>query len=205
MIPRFVAQQLSHPKGIMRGLISFLMNRHNARMNSFTLRELRLQATDHVLEVGFGGGPTLPFLLSATAYVAAIDRSADIIAWANRRFCKEIEAGKAHFRQAQVEALPFRAAEFDKVCTVNTVYFWKSLQSGCSEIYRVLTGGRAAIGFLPKETMDRMRMPRDIFTTRSPAELIAAMTESGFTDVLVSRPEPSTLWNVAMGTRAWAS
>ena len=52
----------------MGAAIRFLMNRHNARMNAFALRELELEPTDYVLEIGFGGGQTLlPSLLDATA------------------------------------------------------------------------------------------------------------------------------------------
>jgi ubiquinone/menaquinone biosynthesis C-methylase UbiE len=178
------------------------MNRHNARMNAFALRQLKLEPSDHVLEIGFGGGLTLPSLLDATAFVVGLDRSNDVIAWAKRRFSNQTKSGRAHFRQGDVEAIPFGESAFDKVCTVNTVYFWTSLEAGFAEIYRVLKPrGRIAIGFLPKERMDRMGMPEDIFTARSPQEVAGAMTKVGFRDVLVARPEPDTPWNVVVATR----
>ncbi len=171
MAPRFIAKQLAHPRGVMGPVIRFLMNRHNARMNNFTLRQLELASTDHVLEIGFGGGLTLPSLLDASAFVTGLDRSHDVVASAQRRFSEHIESGRADFRQGHVEALPFQASTFDKVCTVNTVYFWSSLETGFAEIYRVLKPrGRIAVGFLPKERMDRMGMPEDIFTTRAPGK-----------------------------------
>jgi len=178
------------------------MNRHNARMNHFTLRQLQLEPVDHVLEIGFGGGLTLPSLLNASAFVTGLDRSSDVIAWAKRRFANQITSGRADFRQGNVESLPFGAAIFDKVCTVNTVYFWTSLETGFAEIYRVLKPtGRIAVGFLPKERMDRMGIPNDIFTTRAPLEVVGAMTKAGFHNVLIARPEPHTPWNVVVGTR----
>ena len=202
MAPRFIARQLSHPSGFMGTVIRFMMNRHNARMNAFALRQLRLEPTDHVLEIGFGGGLTLPSLLDATAFVAGLDRSNDVIEWAKRRFSKQIKSERAHFRQGNVEALPFSASAFDKVCTVNTVYFWTSLEAGFAEIYRVLRPrGRIAVGFLPKERMDRMGMPEDIFTTRDPLEVVGAITKAGFKDVLIARPESHTPWNVVVATR----
>jgi len=39
------------------------------------------------------------------------------------------------------------------------------------------------VGFLPKEFMDRMSMPADIFTTRAPDEVASAMQRAGFADV----------------------
>jgi ubiquinone/menaquinone biosynthesis C-methylase UbiE len=185
----------------MGAVIRFMMNRHNARMNAFALRQLKLEPTDHVLEIGFGGGVTLPALLDAAAFVAGLDRSSEVIGWAKRRFSKQIRSGRADFRQGSVESLPFGAAAFDKVCTVNTVYFWTSLEAGFSEIHRVLKpGGRIVVGFLPKERMDRMGMPEDIFTTRAPLEVVAAITKAGFSDVLIARPEPHTPWNVVVAT-----
>jgi len=202
MAPRFIARQLARPSGFMGAVIRFMMNRHNARMNHFTLRQLKLEPEDHVLEIGFGGGLTLPLLLNSSAFVAGLDRSSDVIASAKRRFAKQITSGRADFHQGNVESLPFGAAIFDKVCTVNTVYFWTSLEAGFSEIYRVLRPrGRIAVGFLPKERMDRMGMPDDIFTTRAPLEVIGAMTKTGFRNLLIARPEPHTPWNVVMATR----
>jgi len=186
----------------MGAVIRFMMNRHNARMNAFALRQLDLEPTDHVLEIGFGGGVILPSLLDATAFVAGLDRSSDVICWAKQRFSKQIRSGRADFRQGNVEALPFSPAVFDKVCTVNTIYFWTSLEAGFVEIYRVLKPrGRMAVGFLPKERMDRMRMPEDIFTTRAPLEVVTAITAAGFKDVLIERPQPDTPWNVVVAAR----
>jgi ubiquinone/menaquinone biosynthesis C-methylase UbiE len=171
-------------------------------MNAFALSKLNLEPTDHVLEIGFGGGLTLSPLLEATAFVAGLDHSHDVIAWAKRRFSKHISSGRADFRQGDVGTIPFGASTFDKVCTINTVYFWTSLESGFAEIYRVSKPrGRVVIGFLPKERMDRMGMPEDIFRTRSPQEVVSAITKAGFRDVLIARPEPDTPWNVVVATR----
>jgi SAM-dependent methyltransferase len=102
-----------------------------------------------------------------------------------------------------VEELPFEASSFVKVCTVNTIYFWKSLDSAFAEIHRVLSpGGWLIVGFPPKERMDRMRIPTDIFTTRAPDEVDAALRKAGLTNVHFDRPEPTTPWNVVVATRS---
>ena len=202
MAPRFIARQLSRPNGFLGAVIRHLMNHHNARMNAFAVRELGLDPSDRVLEIGFGGGVTLPSLIEAAAFVAGIDRSIDVVDWAQRRFSKPIKAGRAEFRQGNVEALPFETAAFDKVCTVNTVYFWTSLDAGFGEIHRVLKPrGRVVVGFLPKDRMDRMGMPQDIFTTRALSDVIEALTRAGFSRARVDRPEPQTPWNVIVASR----
>jgi len=199
--PRFIARQLSHPHGFLGRVIGWLMNRHNANMNAFAVRALDLKPDDRVLEIGFGGGVTLKSLIENAAYVAGLDRSQAMVKRASTIFSDAVRAGRAEFREGSVEALPFASASFGKVCTVNTVYFWKSLEAGFAEIRRVLSpGGRLVVGFLPKERMDRLGMPADIFTPRAPDDVIAALTKSGFKDIHVDRPAPTTPWNVIVAS-----
>lgn len=180
MPPRFIARQLSHPAGPFGHVIGWLMNRHNARQNAFVVEQLALTPSDRILEVGFGGGVNLPALLERAAFVAGVDRSRTMVAAARARFAGPVRAGRADFREGTVEALPFPAGAFDKACTVNTVYFWPSLEAGFAELARVLRpGGRVVVGFLPKPHMDRMGMPADVFAPRTPEELVAASSASG--------------------------
>jgi SAM-dependent methyltransferase len=193
MPPRFVSLQLSRPMGLAGRVIGRLMNRHNARINAFAVSQLGLQPTDRVLEVGFGGGAALPALLERAALVAGIDHSADMVDWAHRRFRHAVKSGRADFREAAIETIPFPAGSFDKAYTVNTVYFWRSLEEGFDELHRVLApGGRAVIGFLPKPWMDRLGHPAEIFTSRTTDDVVDAMHGSGFHDVHIERPDPAT-------------
>lgn len=200
MPPRIVARQLSHPQGFLGRIIRLLMNRTNAQLNAFALRQLQLRPTDRVLEIGFGGGATLPALVAGSAFVAGLDRSLDAVESARARF--SAMAGRTEFCQGNVEAMPFAAASFDKAFTVNTVYFWTSLDAGFSGIHRVLApGGTLVVGFLPKEWMDTMNFPTDIFTSRAPEDLLAALARSGFTDARIERPNSATRWNVVVASR----
>lgn len=202
MPPRFIARQLSQPTGVLGYVMGRLMNRHNARMNAFAVKQLELTPADRVLEVGFGGGVALPSLITTAAYVAGVDRSQAMVHRANATFAEAVEAGRAEFRQGSVEALPFEAATFGKACTVNTVYFWTSLSMGFAELHRVLLpGGRLVVGFLPKEWMDRGGYPSDIFTSRTPEEVIDTLAEAGFRGVRVERPEPTTRSIVIIANR----
>jgi ubiquinone/menaquinone biosynthesis C-methylase UbiE len=170
-------------------------------MNAFAVKMLSLKPDDRVLEIGFGGGATLPALTAEAKFVAGVDRSADAVSWAKTKYAGAVAAGRADFREGNVEALPFENASFGKVCTVNTVYFWKSLETGFAEIRRVLAqGGRVVVGFLPKERMQRLNMPTDIFTLRAPEDVISALKKCGFGDIRVERPQPDTPWNVIVAS-----
>ena len=178
-----------------------LMNRHNARMNAYAIQEMHLTPADRVLEIGFGGGLNLPQLIANAVFVAGVDRSPAMVQRAKSQCHSAVRGGRDEFREGTVENIPFGAASFDKVCTVNTIYFWSTLHAGFAEIDRVLSpGGRVAIGFLPKEHMDRMRMAPDIFTTRDPKDVVAALEDARFSEVRIKRPTPSTPWNVIIAT-----
>ena len=202
MTPRFVARQLSYQRGILGSFIGRLMNRRNARMNAFAVEQLQLCRSDRVLEIGFGGGVNLPALIAGCRFVTGLDPSPDVVKRARSKFAEAVKTGRAEFRIGRVEALPLEDRQFEKVCTVNTVYFWKSLDAGFAEIYRVVTpGGRIVVGFLPKLWMDRMRMPRDIFTPRTAEQVAESMARAGFRRVRVCRPRPGTPWNAIVATR----
>jgi len=46
--------------------------------------------------------------------------------------------------------------------------------------------------------MDRMNMPKDIFTTRSPEELVSALSKAGFLDIRIEPPQDHAPWKVAV-------
>ncbi|WP_375776641.1 class I SAM-dependent methyltransferase [Bradyrhizobium sp. ma5] len=195
--PRLIARHLAHPRGVFGRFVGGLMNRHNSRINRFALELLDVKSSDRVAEIGFGGGATLAPLLDCAAHVTAVDRSQDVVAWATARYRNAIDAGRADFRIGEIEALPLESDQFDKVCSVNTVYFWRSLSIGASEIRRVLKAdGVLALGFLPGDVMERLGFPKDIFTFRAVDDVRHALREAGFGTVEIHRPKPGTTWNV---------
>ena len=57
------------------------------------------------------------------------------------------------------------------------------------------------MGLLPKEFMDRMGMPEDIFSPRTVDEIVAALKRKGFDDVRIERPQIHTAWAIISGYR----
>lgn len=200
--PRPLSRRLSRSTGVLGDFVRRTVNRGNAKMNAFAVQKLGLEPTNRVLEIGFGGGLTLPTLFEGAAFVGGIDWSADAVARAEARFAEHLAVGRATFCQGRVESLPFERASFDKACSVDTLYFWHSLDEGFAEIHRVLSpGGRAAIGFLPKERMERVGFPSGIFMPHSADDVVASAEKMGFATVRVTRPAPTTPWNVVVAFR----
>jgi len=84
--------------------MALLMNRHNANKNAFAVQHLELAPSDHVLEIGFGGGATLPSLLTGAWFVAGIDPSTEMVKRAKNRHAVAVTAGRAEFRtQVRIE------------------------------------------------------------------------------------------------------
>jgi len=202
MPPRFVAKQLAHPRGLLGKVVARRMNRLNSRINAIAIGQLMVTSSDRVLEVGFGGGGNLPTLIARAAFVAGIDRSADIVAYANSRHAIAIEEDRAEFHVASVDAVPFKTGYFTRICTIDTIYFWKNLVSGFREILRVLApNGRLVVAFLPKCRMDLRAFPSDIFIARGPEEVALALQMVGFRCIRSALIRDSMPWQVIIAER----
>ena len=57
--PKFLADQLAHPRGLFgRLFMGRFLNVLNSDFNNLILQDLAIEPTSRVLEVGFGGGVT---------------------------------------------------------------------------------------------------------------------------------------------------
>ncbi len=199
MPPAFVARQLSFPSGPLGSVMGTLMNFHNASINEFAIQKMTVRPPAKLLEIGFGGGLALARLIGLSQHFSGVDRSGDMVRRANLKFRKAVENGRADFRVGNVEALPFAAQTFSNVLTVNTVYFWQSLEIGCNEIRRVLApGGQVVIGFMPKEHMEKKKMPPEIFSLRTIEDVTTALQNSGFCAAQIERPQTNPKWAVVI-------
>jgi hypothetical protein len=48
--------------------------------------------------------------------------------------------------------------------------------------------------------MDKLNMPKDIFTSRAPEEVVAAMANAGFSDVRIEQLNDAK-WRLAVATK----
>ena len=186
---RFMAAQLSKPSGLFGSLVlSRIMNRVNRKIVERTLELLELSPNQQVLEIGFGGGVALRLLAKrlSNGVVSGVDFSADMVRRAERNFRYEISEGRVRVQFGDVSALPFPEAVFDRVFTINTIYFWPDTLRGLSEIRRVLkSGGRAAVSIRSKEKMAKRAVTKHGFRLFSADDLADAMRQAGFRNVQV--------------------
>lgn len=193
MLQRFFARQLARPSGLFgRFVTSRWLDKSSAAMNLLTFERLSPRPGDRVLEVGFGSGYLLEKILSSVprAHAEGVDPSAEMVRLAGRRLRKFIDGGRARVREGSIEALPFGDGEFTKLCTVNTIYFWRDVSAALGECRRVLPkGGLLALCFNAKEDLMRWPGHRHGFRLYELREVEDALARAGFgaTDVALGR------------------
>ncbi|KQM65300.1 hypothetical protein ASE74_10575 [Pedobacter sp. Leaf216] len=179
-----IAKQLSCPEsehGIKTGE---MMHANNIGMTNAAINALQLKSNETVLEIGHGnGGHIAQLLLKAEniTYYGA-DISETMIAEAEKINQHYITNGKVHFQLSDGVTLPFENYMFDKVFTVNTIYFWPDASKYLNEIKRVLKPkGTLAICFADKTFMQNLPFTPYGFTLYEVKTVIDLLENAGFT------------------------
>jgi ubiquinone/menaquinone biosynthesis C-methylase UbiE len=186
VLTRFLARQFGRPSGwIGRVLIGPWLDRISRGMNRLTIEQLRLARGDAVLEVGFGGGDLVAMMFAAgAAKLTGVDISEAMVRRAERRFRREIRAGRLSLYQASAERLPVPDAAFDKAVSLNSLYFWSNPEAAFAELARVLPpGGRLVIAFEPPEELSKWPGHRHGFRVYKVEEVRGLMEAASFGDI----------------------
>lgn len=170
------------------------LNRVNARVNALALERLALTASDHVLDIGFGGGLILQAAIAAGAHVSGIEISQPMLERAQRRFRTEIAAGRVDLREASVLAMPFADRAFNKIVTINTMHFWPDAAAGCREMARVLApDGQVIVGVRPRDYLQRIAFTEHGFVAFDDDQLRALFTSAGLASVTIEHHQDADM------------
>lgn len=154
-----LARQLRQPNGEEGIGISDMMNETNIKMTLHSIERLNILANEIILELGHGNCKHLPYVLEQkrglTYYGLEISelmkKEAERI---NRQYTDQ---QIAFFHLYDGLSISYGENYFDKIFTVNTVYFWDRPQLLLSEIYRVIKpNGILNITFAQKEFMEKL-------------------------------------------------
>jgi ubiquinone/menaquinone biosynthesis C-methylase UbiE len=136
---------------------------------------LDIRPNDQVLEIGCGHGAAVDLICRklVTGKLTAIDRSAKMIEVAKARNARHVEAGRAAFRTASLDALGTEGEDFDTIFAVNVNVFWVGPASTELEVVdRLLKPGGAL--YLFYEPPDPAKLPELAET------LMSVLTRHGF-------------------------
>ena len=170
------------------------MNEGNLYINQYTIEALQLTASDNILEIGMGNGFFVKDILSGTNGIkySGCDFSESMVAEARKNNEGFIRSDHAKFYVAAAVDLPFDGSVFDKIFTVNTIYFWEDLPLVFSEIRRVLKpGGQLVIAVRPKSSMQHYPFVKYGFNMFSRDDLTNICAENDFTVTkVIEKTEP---------------
>jgi ubiquinone/menaquinone biosynthesis C-methylase UbiE len=158
------------------------MNRQNWRQYVGTEAVLELDVTDSVLDIGFGNGYLLRRLASRNnSHFFGIDISPDMLDVATTRNKKYIQDGRMSLSLGSAEQTGLSNESITKAYTVNTVYFWSSLDDGLTEIWRILRPDGVFINTVySKEMLDSLPVTKSGYAKYEINELIEAGERNGF-------------------------
>lgn len=189
MFSRLLARQLRQPSSVIGPLLlAPLWNRRNHALNDSAAALLSVQADDVVLEVGCGGGYLLGQLLAriTRGTVAGIDASASMVAHCRARYLRQRRSGRLDVRCASVGAIPFETNHFDKVVSVNSLFYWPSVEQGVAECGRVTRiGGALVLVFTSRRSLEGHGFARHGLALHDGLEVGRMVEHAGFTAVHV--------------------
>lgn len=178
-----ISKQFHKPTGVGGKLVTFVMNRQNQQLYNGAELELKLHGTETVLDIGFGNGYLLNRLVGRyNCRFYGIDISSDMLNAASNRNRKHIDAGRMTLLIGSAENTGLADSLIDKAYTVNTVYFWSSLNAGLSEIWRILKPGGIFVNALySKKMLDGLPLANKGYAKYEIDELLQAGKDNGFT------------------------
>lgn len=160
-----VAAQLRCPTGEAGRQFGRAMNLRNLTMIVGALAELGIRDGDRILEPGCGDGGLLGYVLSMGRglHYTGVELSAEMVAAAREFNAPFLAAGRAEYvlLEAAGGRLPLDDASFDRILSVNTIYFQEDLGAWLGELRRVMVPeGRLCLSFSERNFMESLSFVR---------------------------------------------
>lgn len=188
-----VAAQLRKPQGEWAERIAEFMSTGNGLLIQRTLDVVAPVEGDSILEIGMGNGAFVKELCSrADINYTGCDYSEDMVALATKNNQDLVDKGKAAFVRADAANMPFADGSFNKIFTINTIYFWDDAPAIIAEIKRVLKNdGKLIIGMRPKGLMETYPMTKYDFALYTADDVDSLLQVNGFkTESITEEDEP---------------
>ena len=169
MEPAQIAAQLRKPAGPQAAEVGRSMNRSNANVIAACIQLLGINRCDRtrILEIGPGNGRHVSSIIEAANNVqyVGIDWSAAMVTAATEINQALIAKSSVKFIEGDAAALPFDNNTFDKVLSINTIYFWEDPLQQLKEARRILTSdGSFCLAFGDRGFMEKLPFTKNGFT-----------------------------------------
>ncbi|OCA78687.1 methyltransferase type 11 [Chryseobacterium contaminans] len=187
---KILAQHLANPQGEKGIEIGEMMNATNIGMTLESIRTLLIEDDENILEIGHGNADHVKniFSLAKGLKYTGIDISETMNHEAKR--LNEKFQDQAEFVLYEGTKLPFEDGSFDKIFTVNTVYFWENPVEFLNEICRVLKdNGTFVLTFGQRDFMEKLPFTAYDFKLYSNDEMEELVSKSHFKRMKTSERE----------------
>ncbi|TVR79946.1 MAG: class I SAM-dependent methyltransferase [Saprospirales bacterium] len=155
----FVADQLRKPSGFFGPKITRHMAGANLKLFEFTLKCMRPEPGDRILEIGFGNGDHFERIMNQAPGIKliALDHSKYLIDQVKDKHRSLINQHGIEIITGTSERIPLPDNSVDKVFCNNVIYFWENPDEHLQEIKRVLKpGGTFCSGYRTATSMKRL-------------------------------------------------
>ncbi|MDG3583821.1 class I SAM-dependent methyltransferase [Galbibacter pacificus] len=185
-----IEAQLFCPKGEKGIEMGEAMHATNIGMTLAAINALEIYDECNILEIGHGNGKHVGNLMheaNGLRYFGIdISESMHNEAIKNALPFKD----QVSFCLYNGVNMPFEANFFNKIFTVNTVYFWKNPQEFLEEVYRVLKpGGHFSISFADKTFMQQLPFVKELFALYSADDMEVLALGSPFKLLKIDQKE----------------
>ncbi|MNL00749.1 Demethylrebeccamycin-D-glucose O-methyltransferase [compost metagenome] len=190
-----IASQLSKPEGADGILTAERMAHTNHNMTLAAIAALGIADRDIILEIGPGNGTHVGHLMEIGSNVRyyGVDISDTMVAEAVKINEGLLHTGKVSFELTGADKLNFSNNFFDKIFTVNTLYFWEYPALYAQEILRILKpGGIFCLAIATAEFMKGLPFTKYKFKLYDAVAVESLLTAAGFSIVRISEQKDLT-------------
>ncbi len=181
-----LANQLGNPEGELGIAVGKQMHKSNIGMILTAFQLLTINHNDHVLEIGHGSCAHLNEIMSTNRdfHYYGLELSQTMCEEAKK--INQNVLDKADFYLFDGQKFDFADATFDKIVTINTIYFWRDPDFFIQEIYRVLKPhGKLCITFANKSFMKNLAFVDEGFQLYDPEEVVRMGSNNNFTNYVI--------------------
>ena len=173
-----IASQLKHPSGEKGIEMGNMMNETNINMTRHSIQNLNISTGNRILELGHGNAGHVEFLFEQAKDLKyyGLEMSELMFQEARQTNRNFVSQKQAFFSLYDGNIIPFENESFDKIYTVNTIYFWQEPEKLLLEIYRVLKpNGNFCLTFAEEDFMKTLPFTQfefKLYSTEKAEELI---------------------------------
>lgn len=181
--PIELGRQLMKPSGEQGKLVGENMNIANSSIYSNAFKLIKFNDGERILEIGFGNGKFISnyFKINPNIIVFGVDFSDTMCKEAISLNQKYIDQNKLVLKCEDAACTSFDNESFNTIITINTIYFWNSIEKQIEEISRLLKrGGRLLIGFRPKSIMKNSSFTSEVFSLFESDDIIELFKKHNF-------------------------